>query len=388
MRLDWKTCIRAGVTVVLVWLATHYWTSVTSFIGHAIGVAFPLILGGCIAYAANILMRFYERLFFPKAKNKVLTKMRRPLCILLSLATIIVLIVFMVNTVLPELWACISMLAEKLPGALTELFAWLEERFEISTYLANMGLVTDGSFDWKAAINRAMDLLLNGFGGVMGAAVSVVSSLASMVVTLFLAVVFAVYLMAGKETIRRTGHRIVRIYAGEHFEKKLFYVLRTVDESFHHFITSQCIEALILGSLCILGMLIFRFPYAMMIGTMVGFTALIPIAGAYLAGAIGAFMIFTIDPLQALLFVVFLVILQQVEGNLIYPRVVGSSINLPPIWVLAAITIGGGMMGVVGMLLGVPLAASIYRLAYRDMLARERGVTVFDIKPGEENQPL
>ena len=156
-------------------------------------------------------------------------------------------------------------------------------------------------------------------------------------------------------------------------------MLKTINDAFHHFIVGQCTEALILGSLCILGMLIFRFPYAVMIGTLVGFTALIPIAGAYIAAAVGAFMIFTVEPMQAVWFLVFLIVLQQLEGNLIFPRVVGSSIGLPALWVLAAVTVGGGLFGILGMLLGVPLAASAYKLLSRDMKAREQGVSVFDM---------
>jgi len=384
MRLEWRTCIRAGITVVVVWLAITYWSTLTNWLGNALGAGMPLVIGAGLAYVANILMRFYERLFLPRSKSKAVEKARRPVCLTLAFATAAVMIYFLVRMVLPELWSCITMLLEKLPGALTQLFSWLEERFGISKYLSSLGL--SANFDWQTAINRAINLVLTGVGGVMGAAVSVVTTLSSTVVTLVLALVFAAYLLSSKEQIGKTIHRIVRVYAGEEIERKAFYVLQTMDESFHHFIVSQCTEALILGSLCILGMLLFQFPYAVMIGTLVGFTALIPIAGAYFAGAVGAFMIFTIDPTKALLFVLFLVILQQLEGNLIYPRVVGSSINLPPIWVLAAVTIGGGVMGVVGMLLGVPLAAAIFCIVSRDMLARERGVTIFDIEPGEENE--
>lgn len=384
MRLDWKTCIRAGVTVVVVWLAITYWSTLTRWIGNALGAGMPLVIGAGLAYVANILMRFYERFFFPKSKHPAAKKARRPVCLTLAFATAAVMIYFLVRMVLPELWSCITMLLEKLPGALTQLFTWLEERFGISKYLSSVGL--SANFDWQTAINRAINLVLSGVGGVMGAAVSVVTTLTSSVITAVLALAFAAYLLASKEQIGKTVHRILRVYAGEEVERKTFYVLQTMDECFHHFIVSQCTEALILGSLCILGMILFGFPYAVMIGTLVGFTALIPIAGAYFAGAVGAFMIFTIDPTQSMLFLLFLVILQQLEGNLIYPRVVGSSINLPPIWVLAAVTIGGGMLGVVGMLMGVPLAAAVFCIVSRDLLARERGVTIFDIEPGEENQ--
>ena len=174
----------------------------------------------------------------------------------------------------------------------------------------------------------------------------------------------------GKERLGHQFRRLLDTYWKPRWTEKLYYVLRTVDNCFHRFIVGQCVEAVILGLLCILGMLIFRFPYAGMIGALIGFTALIPVAGAYIGAVVGALMIFTVSPIQALLFLVFLVVLQQLEGNLIYPRVVGSSIGLPGIWVLAAVTVGGGLLGVGGMLLGVPLTAAVYQLLRHDMNRR------------------
>ena len=371
--------MRAGVSVILVYLAIHYWTTLTDIVGYALGAAFPLVLGGAIAYVANILMCFYERQFFPNATKKAVVKMRRPVCMALAFASVAVAIVFLMRTIVPELIACLRMIVEQLPGALSRFFAWLEERFRLSEYLAGTNLIPSASFDWQNTVTNTINLVLAGVGGVMGAAMSVVMTLFSTVVTVLLAVIFAIYLLGSKETLVRQVHRTVRIYAGEKAEKRSFYVLKTINDTFHHFIVGQCTEALILGSLCILGMLIFGFPYAVMIGTLVGFTALIPIAGAYIAAAIGAFMIFTVDPMQAVWFLVFLIVLQQLEGNLIFPRVVGSSIGLPALWVLASVTIGGGLFGIVGMLLGVPLAASAYKLLSRDMKAREQGITVFDM---------
>ena len=153
--------------------------------------------------------------------------------------------------------------------------------------------------------------------------------------------------------------------------RKIRAVVKTMDECFHNYIVGQCTEAVILGVLCILGMLLFRLPYATMVGTLVGFTALIPVAGAYIGAAVGAFMILTVSPAKALVFLIFILVLQQLEGNIIYPRVVGQSIGLPAIWVLAAVTVGGGLFGVVGMLLGVPLAATAWKLLGKDMKARE-----------------
>ena len=217
-----------------------------------------------------------------------------------------------------------------------------------------------------------MELITTGIGGAVTAVVSAVSSVFSVVVTTLLSLIFSAYLLASRDRLSRQLHRLGRAYLKPAWRARLRYVLGVVNNCFHSYIVGQCIEAVILGVLCALGMLLFRFPYAGMIGALVGFTALIPVAGSYIGAFVGALMILTHSPLQALLFLVFLVVLQQLEGNLIYPRVVGSSVGLPGLWVLAAITVGGSLMGVLGILLSVPVAASLYRLLRDDLARRER----------------
>ena len=205
----------------------------------------------------------------------------------------------------------------------------------------------------------------------MDVLVSTVSSVFSGVVTALVALIFSVYLLAGKETLGSQFHRVARRYLKQSWYERLCYLLAVVDDCFHRYIVGQCIEAVILGTLCALGMMLLRLPYATMVGALVAFTALIPVAGAYIGAGVGAFMILTVDPVKAVVFLVFLVVLQQLEGNLIYPRVVGSSMGLPGIWVLAAVTVGGGIMGVAGMLIGVPLAAAAYRILRDDVTRGE-----------------
>jgi len=197
---------------------------------------------------------------------------------------------------------------------------------------------------------------------VMGAVISTVSSVFSALVTGLLAVIFSIYVLLEQEDLRRQFGKLMGRYLSPRWQGRFSYVLHTVDDCFHRYIVGQCLEAVIIGVLCALGMGLLRLPYATMVGALVGFTALIPVAGAYIGAGVGAFMILTVDPFQALIFLVFLVILQQLEGNLIYPKVVGSSLGLPGIWVLAAVTVGGGILGIGGMLLGVPLAAAAYRI--------------------------
>ena len=380
LKLPWKTCLRAGITVVVVYLACTYWPKLTHAVGVALSAASPLLVGAVIAYVANILMTFYERHFFVKRKEPIWRKIRRPACMALAFLTAVVAIVWMLTTVLPELGRCVEMIIASLPAALNKAYTWLDERFQLGEMLKEMNLAMPGAdFDWKSAITSAVNFVMTGVGGAVGVAVTAVSSVFSTVVTLFLAIVFAIYLLSGKEKLSAQFIRLSRTYLGDKITDRALYVLRVVDESFHSFIVGQCTEALILGAMCFIGMMVFGFDYALTISVLVGFTALIPIAGAYIAAVAGAFMIFVNDPLQALLFLVFLVVLQQVEGNLIFPRVVGSSIGLPGVWVLAAVTVGGGVMGIPGMLIGVPLASAAYRMLSRDARAREMGKSVFEM---------
>ena len=201
----------------------------------------------------------------------------------------------------------------------------------------------------------------------MGTAVGTISSVFGGIVTLLIAFIFAIYILSGKEKIGRQYHKLMKRYGKPGVVEKINHVLSTMNDCFRKYIIGQCTEAVILGGLCTVGMLLLGLPYATMTGAVIALTALIPVAGAYIGGEIGAFMIFTVSPVKAIIFIVFLVILQQIEGNIIYPRVVGSSIGLPGIWVLAAVTIGGGVMEIGGMLLGVPHAATVYRLLGEDV---------------------
>ena len=371
MNLTRKLCLQAGVTAVLVYLTIRYWPVLEGFVRLACSAAFPLVLGAAIAYIVNILMSFYERVL-PKG-NKKLEKLRRPGAMLLAFVTVVLVIVLLFRMILPELVNCLKLILEKLPGALRTAYYWLDENFNVSAYLTDQNIISSlENLNIQETITKILSTLASGVGGAMGTIVTGVAGAMSGVVTAFIALVFAVYILSGKERLGAQIRRVIRVYLGDRALSRFRYVTATFDESFHSFIVGQCLEAVILGILCALGMTIFRFPYAVMIGCLVGFTALIPIAGAYIGAGVGAFMIFTVNPLQAVLFVVFLVVLQQLEGNLIYPRVVGASLGLPGIFVLAAITIGGGVMGIPGMLLGVPLTAGVYQLIRDNMNKNDR----------------
>ncbi len=373
MKYEWKGPIRFGVVLFLLYLAIHYWGKLSSLLLLALGAAFPLLLGAVVAYAVNILMSMYERWYFPASQNRAVVKSRRPVCLVLAYASLIAIVVLIVRMILPELANSISLLIREAVPLLEDLSLKINENLDMNQLAAFSGLIlADGSIDWREILTTAVNWLISGLGGVMGSVMSLASTTVSAAFTAIVSTIFSIYLLSGKEKLQSNCARVLKTYLKPSWYSRLFYFLETLNTCFHNFVVGQCTEAVILGLLCMGGMLLFRFPYASMVGTLVGFTALIPVAGAYIGAGVGAFMIFTSSPLQALLFLIFIGVLQQLEGNLIYPKVVGSSIGLPGIWVLAAVTVGGGVLGIGGMLLAVPLTATLYQMLRSDVIRRTK----------------
>ena len=363
MKTDVKSLLKIGTAVFLLYLCIHYWTGISGFLLTIAGTAFPLTLGCVIAYLINILMSWFERHYFPNSARPAVTKSRRIVCMIAAILSMLAIVALIVWLVLPQLIDCIMLIINILPGAIEKLLAQIENLHILPEDIFNF---LEG-IDWKSQIGKILESVTSGVGSVMGTVIKTVSSVFSGLVTALLAVIFALYILLGKDRLGIQFKRVMHRYLRPKWFDKVMYFLGILNDCFHKFIVGQCIEAVVLGLLCTLGMTIFKFPYATMIGALIAFTALIPVAGAYIGAGVGAFMILTVSPMQALLFLIFIVVLQQLEGNLIYPRVVGSSIGLPGIWVLAAVTIGGGIMGVAGMLVGVPLAAALYRILRDDL---------------------
>lgn len=363
MKLEWKVCFRAGVSIFLLFLCIHYWTDVAGLLTVFVGATSSLLIGGVIAYLINILMTFYEKHYFVNSEKSLVEKSRRPVCMTAAFLTLIAIAVLIVWLVASQLVDCLKLIFAELPGAINDLIDLLEKYSVLPHDIANLL----SSINWQSQIQKIFSFVNTGVGNVLNVVVSAVTSVFSGVVTTFLGTIFAIYLLLGKEKLGGQTDRVMKRYLKKGWYDKTMYVLKVLNDCFHRYIVGQCIEAVIIGILCTIGMAVLRLPYASMIGSLVGFTALIPVAGAYIGAIVGAFMIFMVSPVQAVVFLVFLVILQQLEGNLIYPRVVGSSLGLPAIWVLAAVTVGGGMLGVIGMWLGVPLAAVCYRLLREDV---------------------
>ncbi len=368
MKITWSNCFRVGLSVFVLYLCIFYWQSISGLLGMLVSGLTPVVVGFAIAYVLNILMSFYERHYFPKSNHKkAVVKSRRPVCLTAAIVTLLAFIALVLGLVVPQLINCISLIISKIPDVAQTITqsAWVQK------VLPQDVIQKITSVDWVALASGMISFLGTGISGAVNTLVSAVASVFSTMVTIFLSLVFAVYILASKEKMKGRCRKVIHHYVRRSWLEKAGKLLHALNESFHRYIVGQCTEAVILGVLCAIGMWIFGFPYAAMIGALVGFMTLIPVAGAYIGAAIGALLILPVSPIKALLFLLFILVLQQLEGNIIYPRVVGSSVGMPAFMVLASITVGGALFGIVGMLVAVPLTATVYRLVKEDMEAKD-----------------
>lgn len=367
VKQDFKRMLGLAGALIVVFLVIHYWEKAEKLFSVGVSAALPLIIGCAIAYVVNILMGFYETWYDKIFKVEIALKIKRIVCLILAFLSLFGIIALIINLVLPELVNCIASFIRLIPGALQTVIDIVGEE-----QIINMFPELQNGFDFSnisAEVEQLIKTVLGGVGGAVDSIMTAVTSVFSVLVNVVIGLIFSLYVLLDKEGLGRRCRTLISTYFSKSAHK-VFYVADVLDECFHSFIVGQCIEAVVLGSLCVVGMWLLKFPYAVMIGVFIGFTALIPIAGAYIGAAVGSIMILTVSPLQAVQFLIFILVLQQLEGNLIYPKVVGQSIGLPGIWVLTAITVGGGVLGVGGMLLAVPLFATGYRLIREDVARR------------------
>lgn len=357
-KIKFKNYIKVVAFILSIYLLIRYWPNIASAIGKVFSAAAPVFIGAVMAYVLNILMSFYERHFFPKSNKRSVLKLRRPICVIGALITLIGIIALIVVLITPQLAACVQMVVAELPGAIE----WVMAKLRSLPFIPDNILDSLASAEWKSKIGDIVSTLSSGLGSAFDFAYTAVSSVIGGVVDTVIGFIFALYLLFDKDRLLRQLKRIMNAYIPQKAIEKITHVSLTVNDCFHDFIVGQCTEALILGVLCMLGMTVLRLPYAPMIGALMAFTALIPIVGGFIGASVGAFLILMESPVKALIFLIFINVLQQIEGNLIYPKVVGKSIGLPGLWVLAAVTVGGGVWGISGMIIGVPLTAAIYRL--------------------------
>lgn len=326
-------------------------------------VILPFVLGGAIAFVLNVPMNFIERKLFGKAKKnkkKWAKRLARPLSFILSLCFVIGIIGVVVFVVVPELGKTIMNLGKTLQEVIPKIQQWAIELFQDNPDL--VAYISGLEFEWDAILGNVVNFLKNGAGSVLGGTMEAAKSIISGVSTFFIAFVFSCYILMQKEKLCVQVRKLMYAFLPEDWTD-IFIALGSVTyKTFSSFLTGQCVEAVILGMMFFIVMSIFNFPYAMLISVLIAFTALIPVFGAFIGCAVGALLIVLVDPMKGLIFVVMFLVLQQIEGNFIYPHVVGNSVGLPSMWVLAAVSVGGSLFGVVGMLVFIPIVSVIYTL--------------------------
>ena len=374
-----KWVIGVIAACILIFLGVRYISSIAAAVSWLVHLVRPLLIGVVLALILNVPLGMFERRLFSKKPTPKKLRARRPLAIVLSLVLVFGIFVGVAVLVIPEFVAAVRVIASMLLSTMDQLAAFESQmdfsRLPFGEYLSRIDI------DWLQ-LRAELELWFKQAGSaIMDRAAGVIGSVASSVIDSLIGFIFSIYVLANKEKLKRQVSRLIRVWLPEKFGGKLIHAARVSADIFRQFIAGQTTEAIILGSLCAVGMWILQIPYAPMVGALVGVMALIPYVGAFISTAVGAFMILTVSPIKALIFVVFLLALQQIEGNLIYPKVVGAKINLPAMWVLAAITVGGNLAGPIGMLLGVPVASAAYALLKEATDRREQAKMPADAPP-------
>jgi len=348
------------------------------------GLIAPFVVGAGIAFIFNVPMRAIENQLDGVHKPGI----RRTLSLLLTVFAMVLIIMFVVELLVPQIRMTATSLAERIPAFLEstaaklmvlmqdnpELEAWARETFKLEQL---------GQLDWTNILKNSLKIVGDSVSSLMGGAVSVIGSVTTSIVNTVISIVFAIYCLGSKEALARQGRKLLYSFVSEKHADETLRVLRLTNVTFSNFISGQCLEAVILGCLFAVTMAVFRMPYIPLVSVVIAVTALIPVVGAFVGCLVGAFFILVNDPLQALTFIAMFLVIQQLENNLIYPRVVGTSIGLPGMWVLVSVTVGGEIMGVAGMLVMIPLASVAYTLLreFTDRRLKERNI------PEEKLQP-
>ena len=354
-------------------------------------IIFPFILGGAIVFVINVPMSFLEKKIFENVKkeNKAVRKLARPVSLLLTIVLVVGVIALVMIGVIPQLTKTMGSLMINITDFIPQIKIWIRDFFHDNREI--MKLVDQVQFNPDQAIRWGISLLGNGAGNMMNTTMSAVGSVVSGLATFFIAFSFACYVLFQKEKLHVQIRKVLFAFLPKQKADAFLKVCSLTYRTFANFLTGQCLEAVILGCMFVVTLSILRMPYALLIGVLIAFTALIPIFGAFIGCAVGSFLIFMVSPKQAIIFIIVFLVLQQIEGNLIYPHVVGESVGLPSIWVLAAVTIGGNLMGIVGMLVFIPLLSVVYtifrKVVYQRLKKRHiKQVTATDIEEYTEKQ--
>ena len=357
-----RILLLVACSIILYW-ALNNLSTLGKLLGSFFSLFSPLLIGAGSAYVMNLLLKAIERLWdmaLKKAPELWRVKLKRPICLTATILLFLGIIFAIFFILIPRLEEAGSTLIANVPGYITQIQNWWGSLVD---FAAGHGVtLPELSMNVEDATKFISKILSSDSSNVVNTTIDITTSILGALVNILLALVFSVYMLAQKETLISQSRRLLLAALPRKAGQRTMHILKLTNNAFSSFVTGQVTEAFILGSLCCIGMLILRLPYALPVSVIISFTSLIPIFGAWIGAATGAFLIVFVSPIKALTFLIFLLILQQVEGNLIYPKVVGKSVGLPGLWVLAAVTIGGGIFGMLGMLLGVPICSVIYAL--------------------------
>lgn len=358
VKIDYKKILEIVLIGIGCYWALNNFQIILDIFNSILAVIMPFLLGIMIAFILNVLMIRIEKILSRFILDKKYTSFKRVISIIVSLLIVIGVIGIIITLIIPELTNAIKVIVKSFPETFEQLQVWINQNGnsfpQLETWI--------NSVDLNSIASELSGLFKIGLTGMLGSTVDVISMFFTSILNLVVGIVFALYILMSKETLKRQSHKLIDAYIPKRISVKLLEVGTLARTTFSNFVIGQTVEAFILGTLCAVGMAVLNLPHAPMVGSLVGITAFVPIVGAFIGGGIGAFMILTVDPMQALIFIIFLVVLQQLEGDLIYPRVVGSSVGLPSIWVLFAVTVGGGLWGITGMLFSVPVLSVVYAL--------------------------
>lgn len=349
--------------VVAIVVGVNY-RSVLAALVTFVGMLAPFLIGAAIAFILNVPMRWIERHIRPGKPFKA----RRAVSLVLALLAVSGVLTVVMVLVVPEVFRTLSSLQSSVPVFFSDMQVRLETFFadnqDIGAYISSIEI------NWEQLMQQIAAFLSDGAGTVLSTTLSAAMSIVNGVTCFGIGLIFAIYILLQKETLGRQGKKVLHAFLSPKAAARFLDVAALTERTFSNFLTGQCMEAVILGTMFFVTLTVLRMPYALLIGVLIAFTALIPIFGAFIGCAVGAFLILIVSPVQALVFIGIFLVLQQIEGNLIYPHVVGNSVGLPSIWVLVAVTLGGSMMGILGMLIFIPLLSVLYSLFRDEVNAR------------------
>jgi len=361
-----RTILGIIIFTVLFMAIVNNFHAVTKVFGIVLNITLPFIVGASIAFVINVPMSFFEKNIF--GRIKFLKKVKRGLSLVFTLVVLVLVVMLVGWLVVPEVISTMTSIVKGIPVAAEKAVEFVKKLGNDNKHIIKW--IEEFSIDWQSYLSGFVDILRSGAEGLLSSTFNIVSGTIGFIYDAFVAVIFAIYILLQKEKLSVQGKKLIYAFVPEKVADRGVYILHLSYKTFRNFVTGQCSEAIILGLMFFIVLTILNMPYTVLISVLIAVTALIPIFGAFIGCFIGAFLILFINPVQALWFVIVFLVLQQIEGNLIYPNVVGSSVGLPSIWVLMAVTVGGSLMGIAGMLIFIPIASVMYALLRENIYHR------------------